>query len=75
MTSVATTLLSENQVAVHEFVNSLSSVRSLSELLTEYPGLDAGHRSQFIGIIRDETERLVQLVARLGLNSNQGASL
>lgn len=75
MPSNATTLLSKNQVAAHEFVNSLSSVRSLTELLAEYPGLDAGHRKQFISIIRDETERLIQLMARLNLGSDTAATL
>ena len=57
--------LSDDQATTHDFVNSLSSVRSLVELLVAYPGLDAGDRSRFIGILRDETERLVQLMAHM----------
>ena len=56
---------SNNPTKIHEFVNALSSVRSLAELLVENPGLDAGDRSRFIEIIRDETERLTHLVAYL----------
>jgi signal transduction histidine kinase len=58
----------------HEFVNSLSSVRSLAELLAENPELDAGDRSRFIGIIRDETERLIDLMAHVNLESDAAAS-
>ena len=63
----ATRLLSSNQTKTHEFVNSLSSVRSLAELLVENPGLDAGDRSRFIEIIRDETERLIHLMAHISV--------
>ena len=70
-----TATLSENQVTTHAFVNSLSSVKSLAELLVEYPGLDAGDRSRFIGIIRDETERLVHLMADMNLGTDSAASL
>jgi signal transduction histidine kinase len=59
--------LSNKQAKTHEFVNSLSSVRSLAELLAENPGLDAGHRSRFIGMIRDETDRLIHLMTHLNL--------
>jgi signal transduction histidine kinase len=61
----ATERLPNNQVITHEFVNSLASVRSLADLLVEYPGLDANDRSQFITIIRDETERLVRLMNKM----------
>jgi signal transduction histidine kinase len=65
----------KNQVFTHEFVNSLTSVRSLAELLVENPGLDAGDRSQFITIIRDETERLVRLMNHVNLETESVASL
>ncbi|MCB2145158.1 MAG: hypothetical protein KQI81_01700 [Deltaproteobacteria bacterium] len=67
--------LSDTQVLTHEFVNSLASVRSLAELLAEYPGLDAGNRSRFINIIRSETERLVRLMNHLNGGSETVASL
>lgn len=66
----ATLPLSNNQKKTHEFVNSLSSVRSLAELLVENPGLDAGDRSRFIEIIRDETERLIHLMAHLNIEAD-----
>jgi nitrogen-specific signal transduction histidine kinase len=75
MTPEATAQLSDNQVLTHEFVNSLASVRSIAELLVEYPGLNAGDRCRFITIIRAETERLVRLMNRLNLGSETVASL
>jgi signal transduction histidine kinase len=62
----ATAQLPRNQIT-HEFVNSLTSVRSLAELLVENPGLDANNRSQFITIIRDETERLERLLDHISV--------
>lgn len=72
MDSEATIPLADNQKKTHEFVNSLSSVRSLAELLVENPGLDAGDRSRFIQIIRDETERLIHLMAVLKVEAETG---
>jgi len=60
----AATRLSESQAVTHEMINSLASVRCLSELLVDYPGLDADDRTRFLGIIRKETERLVRLLKR-----------
>lgn len=71
----AATHLSESQAVNHEFINSLASVRSLSELLMDYPGLDAGDRTRFLGIIRDETERLVRLMNHRRLLPNNVGSL
>jgi signal transduction histidine kinase len=65
MLSKTSALLSESQMISHEFVNSLTSLRSLSELLVDYPGLDAGDRTRFLNIIREETERLVRLYSHL----------
>ncbi len=61
MVSENTTRHSTSQTAVHEFINSLSSVRCLTELLMAYPRIDAEDRSRFLGIMREETERLVRL--------------
>ena len=63
----ATAPLPENQILAHDFVNSLTSVRSLAELLAENPGLDADDRSQFITLIRDETQRLERLMGHMNL--------
>jgi nitrogen-specific signal transduction histidine kinase len=60
---------SSGQDPAHEFVNALSSVRSLADLLAENPGLDEGERSRFICIIRDEAKRLAHLVAHLNLET------
>lgn len=57
--------LTVDQAIGHEFINALASVRSLAELLVEYPGLDAGDRERFLTIIHDETERLTQLAAHM----------
>jgi nitrogen-specific signal transduction histidine kinase len=74
MAPEATALLSEKQITTHDFVNSLSSVRSLAELLADHPGLEANDRSHFISIIRDETERLINLMAQLNLSSDKATS-
>ena len=71
----ATILLSKNQTVSHEFVNSLASVRSLSELLVDYPGLNVCDRTQCLNIIREETERLIRLMEQLNLASDTGGSL
>jgi len=71
----ATMLLSQTQTVSHEFVNSLASVRSLSELLVDYPGLNACDRTQCLNIIREETERLIRLMDQLNLASNTSVSL
>ena len=75
MISRATMLLSKTQTVGHEFVNSLASVRSLSELLVDYPGLSECDRNQCLTIIREETERLIRLMDQLNLASNTGGSL
>ena len=75
MISRTTMLLSKTQVVSHEFVNSLASVRSLSELLVDYPGLNACDRAQCLNIIREETERLIRLMEQLNLASDTGGAL
>ena len=65
MVSEMVPFLFENKTISHDFINSLSSVRSLSELLVENPGLDDGDRIRFLNIIRDETERLMRLLVDL----------
>jgi signal transduction histidine kinase len=61
MTTKAAAELSGKRAFNHEIVNSLTSLKSLSELLVDYPGLDRGERIQFLTIIQKETERLVRL--------------
>lgn len=75
MVSEMVPFLSENQSISHDFINSLSSVRSLSELLLEYPGLEDGERIRFLNIIREETERLMRLLGHLKAPSDVGDSV
>ena len=65
MTTFSAPLLTGNQAVSHEVINALTSVRSLSELLVEYPGLDDGDRARFLTIIHEETERLMRLLVPL----------
>lgn len=60
----------ENSAASYEFINSLTSVRSLSELLLDYPGMDDTNRIRFLSIIRQETGRLLQLLGQLSPEPN-----
>ncbi len=46
-----------------EFLNSLASVHSLSEILRDHPGIDTRQKQRFIGIILTETQRMVAMVA------------
>ncbi len=75
MISRATMLMTKTQTVSHEFVNSLASVRSLSELLVDYPGLNACDRNHCLHIIREETERLIRLLEQLNLASDTSGSL
>ncbi|WP_419659886.1 HisKA domain protein [Desulfosarcina variabilis str. Montpellier] len=65
MVSEMVPFLFDNQSISHDFINSLSSVRSLSELLVENPGLDDNDRMRFLNIIHEETERLMRLLVDL----------
>jgi signal transduction histidine kinase len=51
----------EHRSVNHEFNNALASVKCLTELLAEYPGLESGDRIRFLTIMRQETERMVRL--------------
>ena len=75
MVSEMVPFLSDNQSVSHDFINSLSSVRSLSELLVEYPGLDDGERTRFLNIIREETDRLMRLLIHLKVPPDAADSL
>lgn len=61
MTSEETRPLSTNSATNHEFINSLTSVRCLTELLSAYPGLAEVERIRFLNIMQEETARLVRL--------------
>ena len=45
-----------------EFLNSLASVHSLSEILRDHPGIDNQRKRHFIDIILTETQRMVEMV-------------
>ncbi len=65
-----TQAFASHRAKTHAVVNSLSSVRSLAELLVDNPGLDPGDRNRFIAIIRDQTERLIHLMGQLNVQAN-----
>ena len=65
MTTKAAAELTGKRAFNHEIVNSLTSLKSLSELLIDNPGLESGERNHFLTIIRKETERLVSLYEAL----------
>jgi Na+/proline symporter/nitrogen-specific signal transduction histidine kinase len=46
----------------HELRTPLTSIRALSELMRDEPGMDAAQRQQFLGLVVAETERLTRLV-------------
>ncbi|WP_234264866.1 sensor histidine kinase [Hydrogenophaga sp. NFH-34] len=46
----------------HELRTPLTSIRALSELMRDDPGIEAAQRQQFLDIIVAETERLTRLV-------------
>jgi len=49
----------------NEFLNSLASVRSLSEILRDHPGIDGRQKQRFIDIILTETKRMATMVTEL----------
>jgi signal transduction histidine kinase len=46
----------------HELRTPLTSIRALTELMVDDPGMDLAQRQQFLGIVVHETERLSRLV-------------
>lgn len=44
------------------FIDPLTSVRTVTELLMEYPDLDAGQQRRFLDLILNSTDRLIHLV-------------
>ena len=46
----------------HELRTPLTSIRSFSEILQDYPELDAPTRSKYLSVIIQETERLTRLI-------------
>lgn len=46
----------------HELRTPLTSIRALSEILHDDPGLDSGQRQEFLAVIIKESERLTRLI-------------
>ncbi len=46
----------------HELRTPLTSIRALTELMRDDPGMDAAQRQQFLGLVVTESERLSRLV-------------
>ena len=65
MSSFSAPSLTGAQAISHEFINSLTSVRALTELLVDNPGINAGDRTRFLSIINKETKRLMRLLRHL----------
>jgi signal transduction histidine kinase len=49
----------------HELKTPLTSIRSLSEILLDFPDLDAAERRRFLRLLVEENERLTAVVQRL----------
>ncbi len=53
----------DNRV-IHDLRTPLTSVRSLSEILYDYPNLNSKKRQEFLDIIIRETERMAGIIRR-----------
>ena len=51
----------DNRV-IHDLRTPLTSVRSLSEILYDYPNLNSKKRQEFLDIIIRETERMAGII-------------
>ena len=47
---------------IHELRSSLTSVRSLSEILQDYPDITGSKRREFLDIIIKEAERMAHII-------------
>lgn len=47
---------------IHDLQSSLTSVRSLSEILHDYPNINNTKRSEFLNIIIQEAERMARII-------------
>ena len=52
---------------IHELQSSLTSVRSLSEILQDYPNINTTKRSEFLDIIIQEAERMTSIIKQAEL--------
>ena len=49
---------------IHDLRSSLASVRSLSEILQEYPNINGSKREEFLDIIVQEAERMARIITQ-----------
>ena len=49
---------------IHDLRSSIASVRSLSEILQEYPNINGSKRKEFLDIIVQEAERMAHIITR-----------
>lgn len=49
---------------IHDLRSSLASVRSLSEILQDYPDINGNKRKEFLGIIVQEAERMAHIITQ-----------
>lgn len=57
----AATITTQN---THSFIDSLTTVRLVTELLRDYPDLDRGQQQFFLDLILNSTDRLIHLIHR-----------
>ena len=65
MSGSATATAPDYPEFTNEFLNSLASVHSLSEILRDNPDIDSRQKQRFIDIILAETQRMATMVAEL----------
>jgi len=61
MTRLPAMPIADDQTVNHEFINALTSVKCLTELLVAYPALGSVDRNRLLNIMRQEAERMVRL--------------
>ena len=49
---------------IHDLRSPLTSVRSLTEILHDYPDINGKKRREFLGIIFKETERMTGIIKK-----------
>lgn len=49
----------------HELKTPLASIRSISEIMRDYPDLPETERQRFLAVLLDDNERLMRMIDRL----------
>ena len=59
--------MAENSITgfIHDLLTPLTSVRSLSEILHDYPDLNSKKRQEFLDIIVRETEKMTGMIRQV----------